>query len=184
MTEKNSELDQATLRLTVGACTALYIIVVAFLASDFETYVPILWYMTFFFGTAIPLRMAVKRWPGHFFLRRLFAMTLDYASLAFALIVGGEGTLPVYAALLWVTLGNGMRFGSRYLALATVIALSTLVVIFLLTPFWRGQPYLFLTLIVTTIVVPAYAHILLTRTRIASEEAIAANQEKIGRAHV
>lgn len=47
MTEKNSELDQATLRLTVGACTALYIIVVAFLASDFETYVPILWYMTF-----------------------------------------------------------------------------------------------------------------------------------------
>lgn len=66
MTEKNSELDQATLRLTVGACTALYIIVVAFLASDFETYVPILWYMTFFFGTAIPLRMAVKRWPGHF----------------------------------------------------------------------------------------------------------------------
>ncbi|MBV4495691.1 hybrid sensor histidine kinase/response regulator [Pseudomonas sp. SWRI12] len=178
MTEKNSELDQATLRLTVGACTALYIIVVACLASDFETYVPILWYMAFFFGAAVPLRMAIKRWPGHFFLRRLFAMTLDYASLAFALIVGGEGLLPVYAALLWVTLGNGMRFGSRYLALATAIALATLVVIFLLTPFWRGQPYLFLMLIVTTIVVPAYAHILLTRTRIASEEATAANQEK------
>jgi len=33
-------------------------------------------------------------------------------------------------------------------------------------------------LIVTTIVVPAYAHILLKRTRIASEETIAANQEK------
>ncbi|BBP53064.1 hybrid sensor histidine kinase/response regulator [Pseudomonas brassicacearum] len=178
MTEKNSELDQATLRLTVGACTALYIIVVACLASDFETYVPILWYMAFFFGVAVPLRMAIKRWPGHFILRRLFAMTLDYASLAFALIVGGEGLLPVYAALLWVTLGNGMRFGSRYLAAATLIALATLVVIFLLTPFWRGQPYVFLMLIVTTIVVPAYAHILLTRTRIASEEAIAANQEK------
>ncbi len=84
----------------------------------------------------------------------------------------------MYAALLWVTLGNGMRFGSRYLAAATLIALATLVVIFLLTPFWRGQPYVFLMLIVTTIVVPAYAHILLTRTRIASEEAIAANQEK------
>ncbi|NMZ93972.1 hybrid sensor histidine kinase/response regulator, partial [Pseudomonas panacis] len=45
-------------------------------------------------------------------------------------------------------------------------------------PFWRAQPYMFLMLIVTTIVVPAYAHILLKRTRIASEEAIAANQEK------
>ncbi len=71
MTEKNSELDQATLRLTVGACASLYVIVVACLASDFDTYVPILWYMAFFFGVAVPLRMAIKRWPGHFFLRRL-----------------------------------------------------------------------------------------------------------------
>ncbi|WP_335944295.1 hybrid sensor histidine kinase/response regulator [Pseudomonas sp. G166] len=179
MTEKNSELDQATLRLTVSTCASLYIIVVAYLpSSDFATYVPIMWYMAFFIIVAVPLRMAIKRWPGHYFWRRLFAMTHDYSGIAFAMIVGGEGALPVYAALLWVTLGNGMRFGSRYLAAATLIALAMLVLIFLLTPFWRGQPYMFLMLIVTTIVVPAYAHILLTRTRIASQEAIAANQEK------
>ncbi len=179
MTEKNSELDQATFRLTVSACASLYIFVVAFLpSSNFSTYVPIMWYMAFFISVAVPLRMAIKRWPGHFFWRRLFAMSHDYSGIAFAMIVGGEGALPVYAALLWVTLGNGMRFGSRYLAAATLIALSTLVMIFVLTPFWRGQPYMFLMLIVTTIVVPAYAHILLKRTRIASEEAIAANQEK------
>lgn len=178
-TEKNSELDQATLRLTVSTCASLYILVVACLpSSDFATYVPILWYMAFFISVAIPLRMAIKRWPGHFFWRRLFAMAHDYMGISFAMIVGGEGALPVYAALLWVTLGNGMRFGSRYLAAATLIALSMLVMIFLLTPFWRGQPYMFLMLVVTTIVVPAYAHILLKRTRIASQEAIAANQEK------
>ncbi|WP_375538216.1 ATP-binding response regulator [Pseudomonas rhodesiae] len=179
MTEKNSELDQATLRLTVSTCASLYIFVVAFLpSSDFATYVPIMWYMAFFISVAVPLRMAIKRWPGHFFWRRLFAMAHDYSGIAFAMVVGGEGALPVYAALLWVTLGNGMRFGSRYLAAATLIALSMLVLIFVLTPFWRGQPYMFLMLIVTTIVVPAYAHILLKRTRIASEEAIAANHEK------
>ncbi|MFV9651007.1 hybrid sensor histidine kinase/response regulator [Pseudomonas citrulli] len=179
MTEKNSELDQATLRLTVSTCASLYIFVVALLpSSDFATYVPIMWYMAFFISVAVPLRMAIKRWPGHFFWRRLFAMAHDYTGIAFAMIVGGEGALPVYAALLWVTLGNGMRFGSRYLTAATLIALSMLVMIFMLTPFWRAQPYMFLMLIVTTIVVPAYAHILLKRTRIASEEAIAANQEK------
>ncbi|MFS2160448.1 hybrid sensor histidine kinase/response regulator [Pseudomonas sp. Pseusp122] len=177
--EKNSELDQATLRLTVSTCASLYILIVALLpSSDFSTYAPILWYMAFFISVAIPLRMAIKRWPGHFFLRRLFAMAHDYSGISFAMVVGGEGALPVYAALLWVTLGNGMRFGSRYLAAATMIALAMLVMIFWLTPFWRGQPYMFLMLIVTTIVVPAYAHILLTRTRIASEEAIIANQEK------
>lgn len=179
MTEKNSELDQATLRLTVAGCASIYIFVLACLpGTAFSTYVPIMLYILFFFSIAIPLRMAIKRRPGHFFLRRIFAMALDYMSIAFAMIVGGEGLLPVYAALLWVTLGNGMRFGSRYLAAATLIALASLIMIFLLTPFWRGQPYMFLMLIVTTVVVPAYAHILLTRTRIASEEAIAANQEK------
>lgn len=179
MTEKNNELDQATLRLTVSTCASLYIFVVACLpSSNFATYVPIMWYIAFFVSVAVPLRMAIKRWPGHFFWRRLFAMAHDYTAISFAMVVGGEGALPVYAALLWVTLGNGMRFGSRYLAAATLIALSMLVTIFMLTPFWRGQPFMFLMLIVTTIVVPAYAHILLKRTRIASEEAFAANQEK------
>ncbi|WP_342650567.1 hybrid sensor histidine kinase/response regulator [Pseudomonas sp. REB1044] len=179
MTEKNSELDQATLRLTVSTCASMYIFIVACLpSSNFATYAPILWYMAFFISVAVPLRMLIKRRPGHFFWRRIFAMFHDYAGISFALCVGGEGALPVYAALLWVTLGNGMRFGSQYLAWATMIALSMLVVVFWINPFWHSQPYMFLMLMVTTIVVPAYAHILLKRTRIASEEAIAANQEK------
>ncbi|ALI09695.1 MULTISPECIES: hybrid sensor histidine kinase/response regulator [Pseudomonas] len=177
--EKNSELDQATLRLIVSACALLYIVVLASLhPGDATGYVPIIIYITTFIVASVFLRMIIKRWPGHFFWRRLFSMLHDYTGIAFAMVLGGESALPIYAALLWVTLGNGMRFGSRYLALATVIALSTLVLIFWLNPFWHGQPYMFLMLIVTTIVVPAYAHILLKRTRIASEEAIAANQEK------
>ncbi|MBB6287169.1 hypothetical protein HDC32_000573 [Pseudomonas sp. JAI120] len=46
-------------------------------------------------------------------------MLHDYTGIAFAMALGGEGALPIYAALLWVTLGNGMRFGSHYLALAS-----------------------------------------------------------------
>ena len=177
--EKNSELDQATLRFYVGTVALLYIVIFTCLhLSDIATYTPIILYISTFLIASIFLRMAIKRWPGHFFWRRLLSMLHDYTGVAFCMIVGGEGALPIYAVLLWVTLGNGMRFGSHYLALATVIALSTLIVIFSLNPFWHGQPYMFLMLIVTTIVVPAYAHILLKRTRLASEETIAANQKK------
>ena len=160
--EKNSELDQATLRLTVSACALLYIVVLASLhPGDATSYVPIIVYIVTFIVASVFLRMIIKRWPGHFFWRRLFSMLHDYTGIAFAMVLGGESALPIYAALLWVTLGNGMRFGSRYLALATVIALSTLVLVFWLNPFWHTQPYMFLMVIVTTIVVPAYAHILL-----------------------
>ncbi|AHL34416.1 histidine kinase [Pseudomonas brassicacearum] len=177
--EKNSELNQATVRLIVSACALLYIIVLASIETDdAAAYTPIIIYIVAFIIASVLLRSLIQRKPGHFFWRRLFTMLHDYAGIAFAMVLGGESALPIYAALLWVTLGNGVRFGSRYLALATAIALSVLVLIFWLNPFWRTQPYLFLMLIVTTIVVPAYAHTLLKRTRIASEEAIMAIQEK------
>ncbi|EPF65598.1 ATP-binding response regulator [Pseudomonas syringae] len=176
---KNTELDQATLRLYVSAFALLYIVILVYLhPSGLTAYMPIIVYISTFIIASMFLRMAIMRWPGHFHWRRLLSMLHDYSGIAFAMVMGGEGALPIYAALLWVTLGNGMRYGSHYLACATLIALSTLVVIFLLNPFWRAQPYMFLMLIVTTIVVPTYAHILLRRTHLASEEAIAANQKK------
>ena len=177
--EKNSELNQATVRLIVSACALVYIIILASIETDnAAAYTPIIIYIVAFIIASVLLRLLIQRKPGHFFWRRLFTMFHDYAGIAFAMVLGGESALPIYAALLWVTLGNGVRFGSRYLALATALALSALVLIFWLNPFWRTQPYLFLMLIVTTVVVPAYAHTLLKRTRIASEEAIMAIQEK------
>ncbi|MFS0825812.1 ATP-binding response regulator [Pseudomonas phoenicis] len=177
--EKNSELDQATLRLFISSFALVYVLALALLGVGQSVhYTPIIVYIGTFIFVSIFLRLAIKRWPGHFFWRRLFAMFHDYAGIAFSLALGGEAALPIYAVLLWVTLGNGMRFGSRYLAWATLIALSTLAMVFWFDPYWHAQPYMFMMLMVTTIVVPAYAHVLLKRTRIASQEATAANQEK------
>ncbi|MBJ9976660.1 hybrid sensor histidine kinase/response regulator [Pseudomonas sp. S75] len=179
MAEVKSEVDQATLRLIVSSLALLYILALALLSADHAVvYLPIVTYIATFIVVSVFLRLAIKRWPGHFFWRRLLSMLHDYAGIAFALALGGEAALPIYAALLWVTLGNGMRFGSRYLAWATVIALATLVLVFWFDPYWHSQPFMFLTLMVTTIVVPAYADILLKRTRQASQDAMAANQEK------
>ena len=179
MAEVKSEVDQATLRLIVSSIALVYMLALAvFNADRAMTYLPIITYITTFIFVSVFLRLAIKRWPGHYFWRRLLSMFHDYAGIAFALALGGEAALPIYVALLWVTLGNGMRFGPRYLAWATGIALATLVLVFWFDPYWHSQPYMFLTLMVTTIVVPAYADVLLKRTRQASQEAMVANQEK------
>nr|BFE97683.1 hypothetical protein GCM10020185_82190 [Pseudomonas brassicacearum subsp. brassicacearum] len=71
--EKNSELDQATLRLTVSACALLYIVILAGLyPEEAASYVPIIIYICTFIFVSVFLRMIIKRWPGHFFWRRLF----------------------------------------------------------------------------------------------------------------
>ena len=74
------------------------------------------------------------RKPGVKPVRRLLAMVHDYAAITFAMIIGGEAMLPVYGALLWVTVGNGMRYGTRYLTLATGLALLSIGVMARLSP--------------------------------------------------
>ncbi|AZC38757.1 hybrid sensor histidine kinase/response regulator [Pseudomonas chlororaphis] len=177
--EKNTELDQANLRTIVGSCALAYISVLGFLPGQrVDTYLPIVIYIVLFLLLSIVLRQAIVRWPGHYPARRVLGMVYDYTGTSFGLVVGGEAALPLYAVMVWVNLGNGMRFGSRYLAIATVLALLALLAIYRLTPLWQAHPFMVLMLLITSTVIPIYAHILLERTRKASEEAIAANLEK------
>ncbi|WDH20897.1 hybrid sensor histidine kinase/response regulator [Pseudomonas chlororaphis] len=177
--EKNTELDQANLRIIVGSCAVAYIGVLGFLPGQrVDTYLPIVIYIVLFLLLSIVLRQAIVHWPGHYPARRILSMVHDYTGTSFGLVVGGEAALPLYAVMVWVNLGNGMRYGSRYLAIATALALMALLVVYRLTPLWQAQPFMVLMLLITSTVIPVYAHILLERTRKASEEAIAANLEK------
>ncbi|SDZ65988.1 hybrid sensor histidine kinase/response regulator [Pseudomonas sp. NFIX28] len=177
--EKNTELDQANLRIIVGSCAVAYIGVLGFLPGQrVDTYLPIVIYIVLFLLLSIVLRQAIVHWPGHYPARRILSMVHDYTGTSFGLVVGGEAALPLYAVMVWVNLGNGMRYGSRYLAIATALALVALLAVYRLTPLWQAQPFMVLMLLITSTVIPVYAHILLERTRKASEEAIAANLEK------
>ncbi|WP_130909592.1 HAMP domain-containing sensor histidine kinase [Pseudomonas sp. Sample_9] len=177
--EKNTELDQANLRIIIAAIAVVYMVVLVFLPGHrFETYLPVITYISLFLLASIMFRQAIARWPGHYPARRIFAMVHDYTGTCFGLVIGGEAALPLYAVMVWVNLGNGMRYGSRYLAIATGLALTALLVVYRLTPYWQAQPFMVLMLLITSTVIPFYAHLLLERTRKASEEALAANLEK------
>ena len=176
--EKNTELDQANLRIIIAAIAVVYMVVLVFLPGHrFETYLPVITYISLFLLASIVFRQAIARWPGHYPARRIFAMVHDYTGTCFGLVIGGEAALPLYAVMVWVNLGNGMRYGSRYLAIATGLALVALLVVYRLTPYWQAQPFMVLMLLITSTVIPFYAHLLLERTRKASEEALAANLE-------
>jgi len=177
--DKNNELDQANLRVIVACCALVYMTVLGFLpGSSLAPYLPVIYYIVTFVLVSIGLRQAIARWPGNYPWRRVLGMVHDYTGTCFGLVVGGEAALPIYAVMVWVNLGNGMRFGSRYLAIATVLALAALLVVYQITPYWQANPFMVLMLLTTSTVIPVYAHLLLERTRKASEQAAAANREK------
>ena len=175
----NNELDQANLRVIVACCALVYMTVLGFLpGSTHAPYLPVIYYISAFVLVSIAFRQAIAHWPGHYPWRRVLGMVHDYTGTCFGLVVGGEAALPIYAVMVWVNLGNGMRFGSRYLAIATVLALAALLVVYQITPYWQANPFMVLMLLTTSTVIPIYAHLLLERTRKASEQAAAANREK------
>ena len=172
---KDAERSQAIVRLTLGGVAAIYVLATAALSpvpADGESFAILI---GGFMVVAVALYASIVKWPGHYPVRRIFGMVHDYAGISMTMILGGEPMLPVFGTLLWVTVGNGMRFGTRYLAVATTFAITALCTIAYLTPYWREQPQVVATLLITTMVVPAYAHMLLRQTRGAYEKVDEAN---------
>ncbi|MGY2437032.1 hypothetical protein ACW4FQ_28210, partial [Escherichia coli] len=83
----------------------------------------------------------IRRRPGNYRGRRLITMLTDYAGITVVLTYGSAAMLPVYAILLWVTIGYGLRYGSGYLLLATLMALLSLTVTACTSEYWQSQPY-------------------------------------------
>jgi len=128
--------------------------------------------------TSLLILIAVMRRPGVSHRRRIVGMAHDYTALAIAMAFGGGTLMPLYALLLWVTLGNGFRYGPRYHLAAVAVALWCMLIVTAINPYWRALPYMTLTLFLTMILVPAYAHTLLTRLHRARDAALEANLAK------
>ena len=137
--------------------------------------------IVFFVGYGVfgfAMLTVIKRYPGHFLARRLTAILGDYGALTYTLIVGGQPAMPFYALILWVAVGNGMRFGRRYLGIAAILAQASLAVMIMVSPFWLGHIDLIITFSITAIVLPSYAVVLLSHTAKARDAAFDAMQAK------
>lgn len=175
----DAERAQATFRL--GAATLFTVGMLSVFSSRgdtaFTTTQVALSFSSYILVSALVLLWIVKR-PGENLLRRAISMVSDYIAVGGIMTFGGATLLPAYAPLLWVTVGYGLRFGSRYLIASTCMALASILVTAYFNPFWRENPYVTITLILTTVLVPAYAYSLLERVYAAFNAAREANVAK------
>lgn len=110
--------------------------------------------------------------------RRLIGMVLDYTCTGTIMAIQGEPASPLYAVCLWVTIGNGLRYGSNYLRAATAMASLCFLAAILISPYWKANPYLSWGLWIGLIAVPLYFDSLLRAMTRAVREARHANQAK------
>ena len=178
---KDTELAQSAVRFGLGTIVLVYLV---FLGADpsFPSGAYLLANLALCLGYIYAGAGAIAAWtyfyPGSNSFRKIVAMLYDYGFIGIFMTTGGETTYPLFAALVWVSVGNGIRFGRDALIAASVIALITLSLIWMFNPYWRDHPYLAATLLITVIVVPAYAFSLLSQVRQATAQVARINFRK------
>ncbi|KAB0548089.1 response regulator [Pseudomonas argentinensis] len=173
------ERAQAVVRLVIAPIAIGYTLLMHLRSAIDPTLAGwILLLESLFLAASLALWIDIRRRPGNHPARRVLTMLSDYTCITVTIAFGGEPMLPVYAILIWVTVGYGLRYGSNYLLLATVLATLSLLIIAGTSAYWQSQPYLIVTLLLTTLMVPAYMHALLKRSRLAAEAEQAANRAK------
>lgn len=127
---------------------------------------------------SLGLMVAILLRPQVSHTRRLIGMLLDYTCTGAIMAIQGEPASPLYAVCMWVTIGNGLRYGSNYLRAATAMGSLCFLGAILISPYWKANPYLSWGLLLGLIAVPLYFDSLLRAMTRAVREARHANQAK------
>ena len=110
--------------------------------------------------------------------RRLLGLVGDMTVTSVLMALIGEGGTPLIAVYLWVTMGNGFRYGTAYLAAGTVMSIAGFTFVYLTSEFWGSSPVMSVSIMLVLAVLPMYMATLLRKLNSAIERANAASQAK------
>ena len=105
-------------------------------------------------------------------------MIADYGLMSTAMVLMGEPLAWLYVIMMWVTVGNGLRYGNRFLAGAVSMAAIGFAVVLLTNTYWENNLSLGIGLLVGLVAVPMYLSGLLRQLTRATQEAHRANEAK------
>jgi len=175
----DSEHEQAVIRVLVGllAATFLFSILLGqeqFPASFIPTTITI---VSFFLAAAAIIAWLIYD-PGENRIRRLVGACVDMGATTAALYLNGDLAAPMFVVYLWVTFGNGFRFGRPYLFFSMALSLSGYCFVIFAADQWQANSSVSFGLLTGMIMLPLYVSSLLKRLTNALDDAQVASQAK------
>ncbi len=176
----DSEHEQAILRIVLVGLITLYMWVASLTTAaplgvaDRELLIGLVG----FFVVSIVIFASICIWPNANPPRRIVGMLADAGGTTFALLLTGSEGVGLIGVYLFITFGNGFRFGRAYLFLCQALCLSGFISVVLFAPWWHKEPVIGWGLVVSLIVLPLYVSTLLKRIHEARARAEEANRAK------
>lgn len=174
----DSEHGQATVRLLVLSVVLLYLLWSDYAGVRSPAFVPVMTMVVVGFTVGACLLGAILVNPGISHARRIIGMLSDYGLMGAAMIVMGGPLAWVYVIIMWVTVGNGLRYGNRYLYGAMAAAVLSFGSVLVANDYWHVNRSLGVGLLLGLVAIPLYLSGLLRALTRATQEAMRANQAK------
>ncbi|MGD8546902.1 MAG: ATP-binding protein [Thiohalophilus sp.] len=150
------ESGQAALRVAISVIFLVYLAAMAApikLENGIPIWIPFLaGYIAFSLAVVLQIRRSKHSPP----IRRLITNIGDIGLISFLMITNGESGIPLFVLYLWVTLGNGFRFGVPPLIVSTILSVIGFGVVIALSPTWQMHPPLIGGVMLAIIVLPLY----------------------------
>jgi len=180
MSDNNKlEKEQASLRLVVVCIVFLYVLFITNKESFSSEYSGLLTkYGIFYIIISIVLRLFAEYELLSAVVRRYSGMVLDITITTIFMYYLAEYGALLFSVYLWVAVGNGFRYGVRYLVFCVLLAISSFLYLSNVSTFWNKLEPMIVAGIVILTVVPAYVAVLLKRLTMEKERAETANREK------
>jgi len=177
---RNSELEQSIVRILIGAMLMYYF---EYISDSIKMATPRLsidlWLVVaFFLFASVSICVSILLKPTEVPIRRAFAILLDTGALTLLLTVGGVHAAPLYFLYLWIIIGNGFRFGQKYLLISLLFTQVGFGIVIWVEPYWSAEKNLSIGLWLGTLLISMYFNLLVGRLFAALDQANSANLAK------
>ena len=176
----DSEPEQAKLRLAIGVLLVGYFCLPWGSSETFAEVIQSLPSLItiFYYSGALAIFIALIINPRASPIRRVTGATLDMISLSIVMYLAGGDSVLLFVLYPWVILGNGFRYGTRYLFVSQGIAIAGFLFAIIWGDFWQEHRAFGLGLILMLVLLPLYAAFLIKKLHAAIDMAKQANQAK------
>lgn len=175
--DMDPELEQSILRVSIVSLMVIYLAARQFLDPT-PGHAMALYSVACFLLFSFAIFSWVVAGPKDVRVRKIVGILHDVGGLTCVMYFFGAATAPFYIAFLWVIFGNGFRFGTGYMALASAISTIGFGIVIAFNSYWAEHTTLGVGLLLGLVVLPGYVATLIKRLNLARQQAVEANQAK------
>jgi two-component system sensor histidine kinase RpfC len=178
MSHGRDEFEQALFRILFLTLILTYLLGVSVVDASLRQHQEALLAVGIYSIVAILILYAIIRSPRLSHLRHSLTMLTDITATTVYMYVAGSSGAVLYVVYLWLSIGNGFRYGLRYLYLCMALSLIGFGSLILLSDYWSAHAPLATGLLIGLAILPLFSTLLVRRLNQALRQAEEASQAK------